>query len=200
MCTRLWSEDRIPVLCGGTGLYLDSVIYDFGLPPTPADPAYRAGLDAHRAEHGNLALWERLHALDADAAAAIHPNSYPFVMRALELLEVYGLRKSDLAKSGEPAYDTLFVTPYSGDREALYARIDQRVGGMYEAGLVDEVRDLLEHGHSPDLSGFATIGYAETLAHLRGEMTLYDTVELVRQKNRNYAKRQITWFRKYPVS
>lgn len=188
------------MLCGGTGLYLDSVVYDFGLPPTPADPAYRAGLEAYRLEHGNTALWERLRALDADAAATMHPNSYPFVIRALELLEVYGLHKRDLARSREPAYDALFVTPYGGDREALYERIDRRVGMMFEAGLVDEVRDLLSHGYPEDLPGFATIGYAETLAHLRGEMTLADTVNLVRQKNRNYAKRQMTWFRRYPSS
>jgi tRNA dimethylallyltransferase len=143
VCERLWSEGKIPILCGGTGLYLDSVVYDFSLPPTPADPEYRARQEAYRLESGNEALWRRFDALDPEAAAKIHPNSYPFVIRALELAEIYGLSKLDLAKSREPAYDALFLTPYAGDREALYARIDRRVAGMFEAGLVDEVRGLL---------------------------------------------------------
>ncbi|HRI35848.1 MAG TPA: tRNA (adenosine(37)-N6)-dimethylallyltransferase MiaA [bacterium] len=197
ICDRLWAEEKIPVVCGGTGLYIDSLVYDFDLPQTPAVPEYRAEAEAYRQSHGNEALWKHLESLDPEAATTIHPNSYPFVIRALELLEVYGLRKSDLTRSNEPVYDTFFLSPYTGDRTGLYERIDRRVASMFKEGLVDEVRILLNHGCSPDLPGLATIGYVETISHLRGDRDLEETIALVQQKNRNYAKRQITWFRKY---
>ncbi len=124
--------EKIPILCGGTGLYIDSVVYDSSLPATPPNPEYRNTLETMRITEGNLALWYRLHALDPETARTIDPGSYPYVIRALELLEVYGISRRSLTRSQTPVYDTFFYTPYDGDREALYARIDRRVEAMME--------------------------------------------------------------------
>lgn len=191
------SRGHLPVLCGGTGLYVDTVVRDFSLPGIPPDWDFRHALEALAEEKGNTAVWEKLLAVDPEYAKELHPNNIRYVIRALEVWEKTGQSKRELGTEGEPPYDVLYLTPYDGDRKKLYDRIDRRVLGMFEAGLLDEVRGLLEK-YPHDAFGLRTIGYQETVSHLRGDGSLNEAVALVQKHSRNYAKRQLTWFRRYP--
>lgn len=138
-----------------------------------------------------------LRARDPKYAQIIHPNSHHAVIRALEVLEKTGKSKSELRVKKDPLFDILFLTPYDGDRAKLYKRINARIEEMFRIGLVDEVKSILERGYSPDCKGLGTIGYKETIEYLDGKCTLPEAISRIQQGNRNYAKRQLTWFRKY---
>jgi tRNA dimethylallyltransferase len=191
---------KTPVICGGTGLYLDVLLFEFDVPAVPPDPTYRAELEAFRLKNGSLALWQRLAEKDPDYADEIHPNNYRYVERALEVVEKTGVSKaaSRAERRLRSEYaDAVFTTPYDdAEREALYARINARVDAMFAGGLVEETRRILE-SYGPGAFALKTIGYAETAEYLKGNATLVQTVERVRQKTRNYAKRQITWNTRY---
>lgn len=193
----LWKK-QVPILCGGTGLYLDAVAFHFDLPPMAPDWEYRDRMETLRLQHGNVYLWEMLNKIDSEYALSIHPNSHHAVIRALEIFEKTGQSKQVLRKKKEPLYDTLFLTPYSGDRAWLYARINARIEEMFAQGLVEEVQGILDRGYAPDCFGLNTIGYKETIEMLEGKIDLETCKDRVKQGNRNYAKRQMTWFRKYP--
>jgi tRNA dimethylallyltransferase len=138
-----------------------------------------------------------LHDLDPEYAETIHPNSHHAVIRALEVLEKTGKSKSELRAKKDPLFDVLFLTPYDGDREKLYNRINARIEVMFDQGLVDEVKGILDKGYSPDCKGLGTIGYKEVLQYLDGKCTIGECKAKIQQGNRNYAKRQLTWFRRY---
>lgn len=139
------SRGKVAIVCGGTGLYIDALLYDLDVPPFESDPAYQAELEEYRVEHGNEALWERLSVLDPEYAAEIHPNSYPYVMRGLEIIERTGKSKRDFRTERTLVYDVVATTPYADDarRPELYERINARVEQMFRDGLEDEVRGLL---------------------------------------------------------
>ena len=141
---NLHSRKKTPILCGGTGLYLDSVAFHFDIPPMEPDWEYRDALEKIRTEKGNEYLWNMLEALDLEYAQTIHPNSHHAVIRALEVLEKTGKSKSELRIKKDPLFDVLFLTPYDGDREKLYERINVRIEEMFTFGLVDEVKGILE--------------------------------------------------------
>lgn len=138
------SRKKVPILCGGTGLYLDSVAFHFDIPPMKPDWEYREKLDKIRCEKDNEYLWKMLHDLDREYAETIHPNSHHAVIRALEVLEKTGKSKSELRVKKDPLFDILFLTPYDGDRAKLYERINARIEEMFENGLMDEVKSILE--------------------------------------------------------
>lgn len=163
------------------------------------DWEYRDRLDAIRQERGNEYLWDRLHSLDPEYARTIHPNSHHAVIRALEVFDKTGKSKSELRIKKDPLFDVLFLTPYDGDRKKLYDRIDTRIGEMFDQGLVDEVKNILGKGYGPDCKGLGTIGYKETIEYLDGKCTLSECKARIQQGNRNYAKRQLTWFKKYEI-
>jgi len=198
---EIQSRGKVPIVCGGTGLYIDALLYDLDVPPFESDPAYQAALEEYRIEHGNEALWDRLSILDPEYAAEIHPNSYPYVMRGLEIIERTGKSKRDFRTERTLAYDVVATTPYPDDskRPDLYGRINVRVERMFGDGLEDEVRGLLRQGYTRDCPGLRTIGYAEVCAALAGEISLGRAIEMIQQGNRNYAKRQITWCQKYSI-
>ena len=150
-----------------------------------------------RQEKGNDFLWQKLHALDPEYAATIHPNNYRYVMRGIEVIEKTGRSKMETKDDRTLIHDTLFITPYTGDREGLYTRIDGRVASMFASGLVDEARSVLEKGFAPDCFGLNSIGYKEVIACLNGKISLQEAQELVAKNSRNYAKRQLTWFSRY---
>jgi tRNA dimethylallyltransferase len=192
------SRGKTAVVCGGTGLYIDALIFDLDVPAFESDPEYQSNLEKFRREHGNERLWQRLEALDPEYAKEIHPNSYPYVMRGLEIIERTGVSKREYRSERRLGYDVMAVTPYSDEfRARLYENINSRVDGMFRNGLVEETTELLRQGFSPDSPGLRTIGYAETCRFLAGELTLERAMELVQQGNRNYAKRQVTWCKKY---
>ncbi|NDK19291.1 tRNA (adenosine(37)-N6)-dimethylallyltransferase MiaA [Candidatus Gracilibacteria bacterium] len=194
------SREKVPILCGGTGLYLDSVAFHFDIPPREPDWEYRDSLELLRQEKGNQYLWDMLATQDKEYAETIHPNSHHAVIRALEVWRETGKSKSELRVKKDPLFDVLFLTPYDGNREKLYERINARIEQMFQLGLIDEVKSILEKGYNPDCKGLSTIGYKEVIEYLDGKSTLDECKAKIQQGNRNYAKRQLTWFRKYNTS
>lgn len=191
------ARGKTVVVCGGTGLYLDALLFDFDVPEVPPDWEFRDELEKYRLTNGNEALWKRLEAVDPAYAAELHPNNHRYVVRALEVFEKTGKSKAAFHGDRRLKFENVeFVTPYGGDREALYAKIGERVERMFEDGLVEEVRTLSEK-YGTGAFGMQTIGYAETVRHLAGELSYAECVELVKKNTRNYAKRQITWNRRY---
>lgn len=192
---------RTPILCGGTGLYLDALRYGRHGNAPGGDEALRASLLAEAKEQGGaLRLHARLAALDPDAAAAIHPNNLRRVVRALELCMLTGKTKTALdAESRELLPDIpmlIFCLTFS-DRALLAERINRRVDLMIEAGLVEEVRRLMAAGHlCPGSTAEQAIGYRQLLPYLAGECSLEAAGEEIKTATRRYAKRQMTWFRR----
>ena len=190
---EIQSRGKLPILCGGTGLYINSVIYDLEVPSFESDPHYQKALEEFRIAYGNQALWDRLQAVDPAYALELHPNSYPYIMRWLEVFERTGRSKSSFRSARTPRYVCEWIFPYSWDREWLYSQINIRVGAMFESGWIDEVKSLLANEISRDAPAFNSLGYREVLAVLDGHLSVESAIEKVTQLSRNYAKRQITW-------
>ncbi len=190
------ARHRIPVVVGGTGLYLKALTH--GLAATPdSDPGIRARLAADMERHGPRIMWHRLNDIDPDAAARIHPNNRVRVIRALEIFELSGQTKSDLARRQAAtdhglAFEYFCLLP---DRARLYARINARVDEMIAGGLSDEVRQLVGDGFGADLRAANVIGYNELLDQFEGRISMAAAVELIKRNHRRFAKRQYTWFR-----
>lgn len=190
---------KLPLLVGGTGLYLDAIRYNMRLGESGANNEIREKLGniAQQPDGPNI-LHAMLEKVDPETAEKLHPNDIRRVMRALEIFEISGKTKSQQADSEkrEGPYHTL-VYGLSLPREMMYARINARVDEMMKAGLVEEVKELLNAGIEPNQAGGAmqAIGYKEIVSALRGEITLERAVELIKQNSRRYAKRQWTWFR-----
>ncbi len=196
------ARGRLPILCGGTGLYLDAFLRGGSFEVTDADPALRAALTALCEREGPEALHAELCRLDPEAAAAIHPNNRKRVIRAIEICRQTGATKTELdrrSREAEGPYDALVIGLHYDSRELLYARIDRRVDEMLAAGLPEETRRLRERGVF-DLCPTAAqaIGYKELFPYLNGEATLAAATEVLKTATRRYAKRQMTWFRAKP--
>lgn len=195
----LLDELAVPVLVGGTGLYLKALSLPMELGATVGDEAVRAKYEALAQAQGNGALHSLLAERDPVSAARLHPNDVRRVVRALEVLELTG---KPISAQVLPSYEdspylfTLFALDWP--RNLLYSRIDRRVDRMMADGLADEVAALRDAGVPQDAQSMQGLGYKELLACFRGEMSLPDTVELIKRRTRNYAKRQLTWFRADP--
>ncbi len=188
---------KLPVVVGGTGLYIDSLVYNIQFSESESDPELREKLQNIAAEQGNEALWEILKEKDPEAAESIHPNNVGRVVRAIEMIELTGKTKTQqLAESRqEPLpYNTLYLAINYQDRETLYDRINRRVHIMLENGLEDEARWLMDHGYAPTAS--QAIGYKEMFGYLEGKEDIDTAIEKIQQGSRRYAKRQLTWFRR----
>jgi tRNA dimethylallyltransferase len=188
------------VVAGGTGLYVRALL--LGLFAGPAgDPELRARLAADAESGGGApALWQRLAAVDPEAAARIERNDLRRIIRALEVLELTGSTMSAHQRRHDhrrvaPRYPARVVGLCPDDRAELYHRIDARVDAMMERGLLDEVRALRAAGHGPELRSQAAIGYAELHRHLDGVIPLTDAVGLAKRNSRRYARRQLSWYR-----
>jgi len=190
------SRWKIPVLCGGTWLYIDSLIYDFDIPKIPADDDLRNKLENERLEFWNEYIWNKLNEIDPDYAKELHPNNYRYIIRAIEVKLLTWKSKKEFRTEKTLKYDTLFLTPYDWDREKLYNKIDLRIKQMFDLWLIDEVKWLLIK-YDKDSFGLKTIWYKEVIDYLERNLSLQECIELVQKHNRNYAKRQLTWFRKY---
>ena len=192
------ARGKTPVVCGGTGLYLDALLRG-GLPEiADSDEGYRAELCALLEREGAEKLHEMLKDVDPESAEAIHMNNTKRVIRALEIFHTSGRKKSELDKENsrlDGKYEPLAVGLFYPDRSVLYERIDRRVDAMVEEGLLDEVRALDAEGvfeRSKTASG--AIGYKELLGYIHGETSLDESVEILKMATRRYAKRQCTWF------
>ena len=196
------ARGRMPLLVGGTGLYLQAISYEMSLGDNGADHAMREELHRIAGEaDGPKRLHEHLQRVDPASAEKLHPNDIRRVIRALEIYATSGRAKSAQAdeQRREGPYHVL-VYGLSLPREMMYARINARVDEMVRNGLVGEVKGLLERGIEPRPEGGAmqAIGYKEIVSALRGEMTMEQAVDLIKQGSRRYAKRQWTWFRHDP--
>lgn len=190
------SKWKIPILCWGTWLYIDSLIYDFDIPKIPADDNLRDALDKERLEFWNQYIWDKLNKIDPNYAKELHPNNYRYVIRAIEVKTLTWKSKTEFRTEKSLKYDVLFLTPYDGDRVKLYNKIDFRIKQMFDFWLEGEVKWLL-NTYKKDDFWLKTIWYKEVIDYLEGNISLQECLELVQKNNRNYAKRQLTWFRKY---
>lgn len=191
------ARGNLPVLCGGTGLYLDRLLHGGTDERAGASAEVRRELEAYRAAYGNAALHALLEQVDPESAAAIHENNVVRVVRALEIWRVTGRTKTEVDRENA-AFDPAlcpFTVGILREREDLNRRIDARVDEMLSAGLLEETRDLLADGvFDANTTAAQAIGYKELLSHLRGEESLADAVGRLRLATRHYAKRQMTWF------
>lgn len=193
------SRGKKAVLCGGTGLYLDTVLgrLDFG--EIESDEKLRGELIAFAEKNGAEALHERLREIDPQAAEKIHKNNVRRVARAIEIYELTGKTKTehDREAISDSPYESLIIGLDYDDREVLYSRINRRVDAMIEAGLEGEVRSLVSRGLlSAESTAGQAIGYKEMLGYIAGDCSLGDAVEKIKLGTRRYAKRQLTWLRR----
>ena len=188
---------RLPILVGGTGLYIQSFLYGVRFAAEKAPEGLRARLAAELSERGPAAMYAELQAVDPEAAAAIHPNNHVRVLRALEHFRATGRRLSEQKAASLPPerpYRALVLGLDFPDRAQLYRRIDLRVDRMLEAGLLEEAREVYDHRAAYQTAAQA-IGYKEFFPYFEGTASLADCAEKLKQASRNYAKRQLTWFR-----
>ena len=199
-CVRdILARGKLPMVVGGTGLYIDNLIA--GRDFAPFTGAWRERLQARAREEGLPALYEELRRIDSDRAEKLHPNDEKRILRALEVWYETGetiTAHDERTRNLPPKYDALRVCLNFARREDMWARIDRRVDLMMEAGLEEEVRGLLTSGVPPTATAMQAIGYKEFAAALRGEEPISQAVAEVKLRSRQYAKRQLTWFRRTP--
>lgn len=191
------ARGRLPLLVGGTGLYIRALVDDWRIPEVPPDPALRATLDAEEEARGPGHLHARLSALDPLAASRIHPRNRRRLIRALEVVLASGRPISEQQGRSRTPGPAVQVG-LSMAREALYRRIDARVDAQIAAGLVDEVRGLLAEGIVASAPAMQALGYKEIAAWLGGAYGFEEAVRLLKRNTRRFAKRQLTWFRRDP--
>ena len=198
-CYDLDGRGKTPVFAGGTGLYIDSLTRGSAMSVPESDAEYRDKiLDGLRTDEDIDALWQRLYDVDAESAEKIHKNNVKRVIRALEIYDKTGRKKSDLDRESQNFIPEVFVgmiTLDFLDRELLYRRIDTRVDMMVDMGLVTEVESLYRSGLLSGKTASAAIGYKEIVEFLENKCTLHEAIERIKLASRRYAKRQLTWFR-----
>lgn len=192
-------RNKIPILAGGTGFYIDSVIYDYDFGSTGIDRSLRHRLSQEAREKGSAILHQRLATLDLPAAKQIHPNDLKRIIRALEVYYLTNGRSSLSHRDHKvefPGYKKLMIGLHY-PRQVLYQRIEDRVDQMIDQGLVDEVSKLLSAGYDPGLTSMQSLGYKEIAHYLLKGCPLEETVRLIKRNTRRFAKRQLTWFKRY---
>lgn len=195
LITEINEKGKLPFIVGGTGLYINSVIYDYNFADATTDLSYRQSLELFASEHGVLELHKKLLMVDPISYETLHPNNYRRVIRALEVYHITGKTIHEL-QSDQPkksAYDVMIIG-LTAERSLLYERINQRVDQMIEAGLIEEVRTLYDQGIR-DCQSVQAIGYKEIYDYLEARLTKEEAIELLKRNSRRYAKRQLTWFR-----
>lgn len=189
------SRGRIPILCGGTGMYIRGLLHGVFSGGEP-DPAIRAGLEKQAEADGLAPLFAELQQTDPASAEKYGPHDRQRILRALEVIRATGRPFSSFhdQDKAQPRFPTSFHV-LEWPRTELYRRIDLRVDRMVDAGLLDEVRQYLAAGFRRDNPAMSALGYAELIAHVEGRLTLEEALDTMKRKSRNYAKRQLTWFR-----
>ena len=198
------AKGKIPILAGGTGLYVKALLEGYEFNDTDGHEEYRAYLEDLGRKKGKEYVHNLLSEVDPQSAERLHVNDFRRVIRALEVQHFGGEQISQRRQAGngelsreELCYETI-VMGLERDRQELYERINRRVELMFEAGLEDEVRRLLEGGLARDTQAMKGIGYKETASYLSGEMSREEAIELIQKSTRHFAKRQLTWYRKMP--
>lgn len=197
-CVRdILSRGKTPIICGGTGLYISSFVDNLTFDDSEQDFAFREEMRKFAEEHGNAALLEKLRAVDPETAAALHENNVGRIIRALEVYKTTGhtlSRAKAMSRQKPSPYEFIMLTIDFENRERLRERINRRVDIMLENGLADEARRCFEQPDRPTAA--QAIGCKELYPYFRGERTLEDCVEELKLRTRQYAKRQMTWFRR----
>ncbi|WP_429845499.1 tRNA (adenosine(37)-N6)-dimethylallyltransferase MiaA [Brevibacillus sp. FIR094] len=196
LITDINQRGKLPFIVGGTGLYIESVTHRFQFSTTSQDPEFRDRLQRLADSEGVEALHARLANVDPITAERLHPNDVKRVIRALEIYESSGYKMSDFQLRAQHSPYDLVMIGLTMDRAKLYERINHRVELMIEAGLVEEVRGLLDAGYDASLVSMQGLGYKELIPYLYGEITLEKAVNDIQQRTRHFAKRQLSWFRR----
>lgn len=195
---QIYDKDKIPILVGGTGFYIQSVLYDIDFAETNEDEAFRQRMESIAKEQGNEVLFERLRQIDPKSCEIIHANNIKRVIRALEFYEKTGIpisaHNEEQREKSSPYRFVYFVL--TDERNILYDKIDKRVDSMLNQGLVEEVRKLKDMGCTENMVSMQGLGYKEILEYLNGSCTLDDAIYRIKRDTRHFAKRQLTWFRR----
>lgn len=189
---EITSRGKLPIIVGGTGLYIKAALYDYEFTESQMD--HQEYVVKYQ-DYSNEELYNHLVEIDELSAKELHPNNRQRVLRAIAIYESTGIKKSEtLAKQNhELIYDTKFIG-LTLERSTLYERINQRVDKMMEQGLLQEIDSLMKKGYAPELQSMKAIGYKEWFGYYQGDQNLQETLELIKKNSRNYAKRQYTWF------
>ncbi len=195
LISKLNKNGKLPLIVGGTGLYISSVIYDYNFPDVPSDIQFREEMEDFVAKYGPVMLHEKLKTVDLISYETIHPNNYRRVIRALEVFHVTKktLHQFQSEQSKICQYDLVLIG-LTMERNLLYDRINARVDVMVETGLIEEVRQLYERGVR-NCQSVQAIGYKEIYDYIEGRTTIEEAINHLKQNSRRYAKRQLTWFR-----
>ena len=197
VCEDILARGKVPVVVGGTGLYIDSLVAGRDFADTAQDDGLRQRLGAEYDTLGAEAMRERLRRIDPERAAKLPPTDRRRIVRALEIFELTGVTITEhdrITREKPPRFAAKRIVLNYADRAQLYARIDARVDEMLRLGLFGEVRGLLASGVPDTCTAMQAIGYKEAALALRGELTEHEAAELIKQNSRRYAKRQLTWF------
>ncbi len=188
-------RNKVPILVGGSGLYIQSVLYDYNFNNRKRDNHITKKLEQRLQEEGNQALYDELKQIDQEQAQKIHPNNYRRVIRALEIYETTGLTMTEIHKKqkNNPRYNHIMIG-LEMDRKTLYNQINKRVDQMVTDGLIEEVTFLYKQGYE-NCQSMKAIGYKEIIPYIKGEVDLDTAVETLKRNSRRYAKRQFTWFK-----
>ncbi len=195
---NILDKNKNPIVAGGTGLYVNSLIYDMDFSKTSSNNELRNKLVEELKNHDNIYLYKKLQEVDKGAAERIHPNNTKRIIRALEIYYSSGKTTKDFSKDLKESnkYDYVLIG-LNRDRKELYERINMRVDIMFQRGLLDEVKNLVKMGLTEENISMKGIGYKEVIQYLNGKYTLGETKEIIKRNTRRYAKRQLTWFRRY---
>lgn len=194
---RVYLSGKLPIICGGTGLYISSLIENVKFDDTGNDQSIRQRLSQEAEEKGNHYLWEKLCEVDSETALKVHENNLPRVIRALEVYELTGITLSQHkinSRKEESPYDTCIIGLTCEDRDKLYDRINKRVDEMVQNGLVDECRRVYEQGEIK--TACQAIGFKELIPYFKGVCSVEECIDKIKLETRHYAKRQLTWFRR----
>ena len=194
----IYQKGKVPIVVGGTGFYIQALLYDIDFTENDDDNAYRLQLQRLAETEGAECLHAKLQEVDPKAAEEIHSNNVKRVIRALEFYHITGTKISEhneAERQKESPYDFCYFV-LTDDRNVLYERINKRVDQMIADGLVEEVRNLKEKGYTRDMVSMQGLGYKEMLDYLDGKITLEDAIYIIKRDTRHFAKRQLTWFRR----
>jgi len=191
---KIHENFHLPILTGGTGLYISSIIEGYDIPRIPPNKELREKLEEEVKKYGSEYIYKKLQKLDPEAAKKIHPNNPRYIIRAIEINLQGNQQKIDIKKKED--FDPILIG-INWPREELYIRINNRVDSLIKNGLVEEVKSLLNKGYDEKLPSMSSVGIKEIIPYIKGEMGLEEATEILKRNTRRYAKRQMTWFRRY---
>jgi tRNA dimethylallyltransferase len=194
---NIFQRKKTPIITGGTGFYIKALLEGLEIPRIDPDNEYRAQLEQLAQKKGREFLYNILREKDPAICEKLHPNDKFRVIRALEVIKTLGIPMSEAQKQSKPDYDVVYFGLNAKNRDFLYERVNKRVDIMLNAGLVDEVKTLINK-YGRTVSILKTLGYKEICEYLDGKLNFEETVELIKKNTRNFAKRQLTWFRANP--